>query len=320
MRKLRSNILFALILLSSSASSKEIVVSFVGGNVSDSIQSVVTHNFNTFISAISPYNNEPELSSHFEKNTNNQNVSRFIQSITIASVDIASSYICHKTKDGYEIRDVIVNILQRDSIYSERQLTVSFSSFGDISNISFSIDKWLYNRVFLSSTGLIAEDSIVKSDKEDKYSIVNFIEQYQTSFEIKDMAFIEALFSDDALIITGASVKRHRSNDNNYQGITSSMYKKYNKETYLTSIRREMMSKEKSNLRISDIEIEQHPLNKHVYGVTVVQKDKSGKYDDERKLFLIIDASTENLIILKKMFLSKRESIDIRDFSIKQNN
>ena len=301
MRKLRSNILFALILLSSSASAKEIVVSFVGGNVSDSIQSAVTHNFNTFISAISPYNNEPELSSHFEKNTNNQNVSRFIQSITIASVDIASSYICHKTKDGYEIRDVIVNILQRDSTYSERQLTVSFSKYGDISNLSFSIDEWLYSRISLNQT-------------EDKASIINFIEQYQTSYELKDIAFIEALFSDDALIIRGANIKKHNSIDNNNQGEISTIYQKKNKETYLKSIKREMMSMEKSNLRISDIEIKQHPSHKHVYGVTIVQKHKAGNYDDERKLFLIIDTSTENLVILKKMFLSKRESIDITDF------
>ncbi len=304
------------------AVSSEIELRFEGGEVTDSLKNKITRNFNSFISTISQSRKDTCSPSSFDYKAINENVYKFMESHSIICEDIDTIYSCNKTKMGFEIRGVNVVIQKGDPINVERQLTVVFTRDGIISNIFFSIENSIYNNIFdYSAINNSKIDSISNTGDvdtyEDKRTIINFIEQYQTSYKNKDIAFLEALFNEDALIITGTKITSHHNHENINHGATKTMYRKENKEKYLNYIRRDLMSKAKPNLNISDIEIKQHPSNKQIYGVTIVQKYKSDKYDDESKLFLIVDTSKNHFVILKKMFLSKEESIDIRDFPIK---
>ena len=322
MKKFRRYIiLFVLAIDSLSVQSIEIDVRFVEGDVPDTLQTMIIRNFSFFLSTISPSCKDTVLIPYSNNKAINQNVLKFMESNTIICENIDAIYRCYKTKSGFEIRDVNVIVVQGDSINVERKLTIVFTMDGEVSDIFYSIDDGLYRNIFNNSPVLNPEeDSISNTGShymvDDKTAIVNFIEQYQTSFENKDMVFIEKLFSEDALIITGGNVIRYKSN-NVYQGDLETNYLKQNKADYLTLIKRDMLRNEKTKIHISDIEIVQHPSNKKIYGVTIVQQYKSGNHSDNSKLFLLVDASKENLKILKRVFLPKERSIDIRDFHIK---
>lgn len=311
-------LLFSLVVFYSSVMAKKVVVHFVGGDVPDTLQTIITRNVNTFISTISSSSNNRIYPKEI---VDNPNVYKFMQSNSIICEDIDDVYVCRVKKNGYEIRNLYVKVVQGDSIDAERKLTIDISSKGIIENVLFSIDDILYSNVFVKDTApsMLNTDSISIEDCstfEDKTAVVNLIEMYQTSFENKDMVFIEKLFSEDALIITGANVIRYNSN-NVYQGDSKIYYQKQSKADYLQLIKRDMHRNEKTKIHISDIEIVKHPSNKQIYGVTIVQQYKSGNHSDNSKLFLLVDASTENLKILKRVFLPKERSIDIRDFHIK---
>ena len=129
------------------------------------------------------------------------------------------------------------------------------------------------------------------TDLRRRQLILDYVEQFRTAYNQKDLDFLEAIFSDDALIITGTVVKRKTSD-----GIPlpdKITYKKQDKQTYLTNLARVFRNNTTIRVTFDEIEVMRHPVNKDFYGVTLHQGYTSDNYHDDGYLFLLWDFRDE---------------------------
>ena len=157
----------------------------------------------------------------------------------------------------------------------------TFNPDRKISNISFALEDVTLN------------DILSKSKWEDsaKMVLIDFLENYKTAFALKRLDYLESIFSDDALIITGRVVRRANV-ENRIQG--SAEYVEYNRQTkaeYINNLRYSFGSKEYINIRFSNMEILKMGKGDSIYSIQIKQDYYSSNYGDTGYLFLLVDAS-----------------------------
>ena len=211
-------------------------------------------------------------------------ISELLQNTTIKYSSVTSSS-CIKTISGYQIRGVPVNFESADYEEAGQILTIDFTPDGDISNVSVSIGEDRYNQI-------MAEMS-TQEDYVRRQRIVSFVEQFRTAYNRKDMPFLQDVYSDKALIITGSvrnSMERQSFGDEvSLINKETVVYLKQTKQQYLTNLQRVFNRNEFINISFEDVDIVQHPKYDDIYGVTIKQKWHSSHYYDEGYLFLMID-------------------------------
>ena len=195
---------------------------------------------------------------------------------------------CITTGTGYQIRNIPLILkplnptdVEEDEDYQEA--VVSFDNQGNLTSFYLSISMNLYMNV-------IRENKEI-TDLRRRQLILDYVEQFRTAYNQKDLDFLEAIFSDDALIITGTVVKR-KTND----GIPlpdKITYKKQDKQTYLTNLARVFRNNRSIRVTFDEIEVMRHPGHKDFYGVTLHQGYSSDTYHDDGYLFLLWDFRNE---------------------------
>lgn len=172
-------------------------------------------------------------------------------------------------------------------------LVFSFNDKGLIDNISFGLGK-------------TAEDDILGKgvwDENARFAIVDFLENYQTAYALKRLDYIETIFDDDAVIITGYVVhrqgKRVSGDVNGIQfGGDIIRYNRHTKDSYLRELKRSFAGKEYINLRFADNEVRKLGKGGEVYAIQISQEYYSSNYGDKGYLFLMVDINDpENPVI-----------------------
>lgn len=197
---------------------------------------------------------------------------------------------CVITKEGYQIRNIPLLMTPADpEKYIDDEFqggVINFSRQGEIESFHLSLKTNLY-------TDIIKANKDVK-DLRRRQLILDYVEQFRTAYNTKDTAFLEAIFSDDALIIVGRVVtERRKGGDFVPQKIT---YKKYNKKQYLDNVKIGFHNKAWIRVVFDKIEVKRHPNPKYqdFYGVTLHQSYKSSNYSDEGYVFLLWDFRDES--------------------------
>ena len=195
---------------------------------------------------------------------------------------------CLTTGTGYQVRNIPLLLMPtepgeiaEDEDYQEA--VASFDKQGNLTSFYLSISMNLYMNV-------------VKGNKEIKdlrrrELILDYVEQFRTSYNQKDIKFLEAVFSDDALIITGKVIKRKTGD-----GIPlpdKITYTKQTKTQYLTNLRAAFGKNKSIRVTFDEIEVMRHPVNQDFYGVTLHQGWTSDKYHDDGYVFLLWDFRDE---------------------------
>lgn len=128
--------------------------------------------------------------------------------------------------------------------------------------------------------------------EEDRLVIVDFLEHYKTAYALERVDYIESIFSDDALIITG-SYKTNPHPESPYKNNRIVQYNQYTKKEYIDRLKVLFRSKEFINLQFekSDIRAGQ---KERVYGIQIKQNYFSSNYGDEGYLFLLVDLQDSN--------------------------
>ncbi|MDE6792497.1 MAG: LPP20 family lipoprotein [Muribaculaceae bacterium] len=181
------------------------------------------------------------------------------------------------------------------------QMAFSFStglrkSF--VENLVFTVtpDGKIDNIVF--GLGQTAQDDILGKgvwDEKVRLAIMSFLENYQTAYALKRLDYIETIFDDDAVIITGTVVKRKGGLSAGSDGKTLSFgneiieYNRYDKDSYLKHLKRSFDSKEFINIRFASNEVRKLGKGGEVYGIQIAQEYYSSNYGDKGYLFLMID-------------------------------
>lgn len=190
---------------------------------------------------------------------------------------------CLKTATGYQVRGIPVDMIEADQEESRQELTVDFTPNGLISGVSISIDLQRYEEIM----GQKESDL----DYARRQIIVDFVENFRTAYNRKDIDLLNSVFSDKALIITGKVVKEKPNSDLTRMTLNNNkvVYIKQSKQEYITNLTRVFKNTKYINVKFDEIEVVQHPKYDDVYGVTLKQYWHTSGYSDEGYLFLMID-------------------------------
>lgn len=194
---------------------------------------------------------------------------------------------CLTTSSGYQVRNIPLMMKPRaDRNFGEseyQEAVISFDQQGNIESFYLSISMNLYMSV-------IRENKEI-TDLRRRQLILDYVEQFRTSYNTKDIQFLEQVFSDDALIITGKVISQKKDNIKLPDKI---IYKKQTKQEYLTNLRRVFANNSYIKVTFDDIKVMRHSTNPNFYGVTLHQGYTSSNYHDDGYLFLLWDFTDEN--------------------------
>ena len=164
-----------------------------------------------------------------------------------------------------------------------------------VENVVFSFDKsGKIDAVSFALSDIAISDIMNKSKKfgslEDKYQIVQFIEQYKTAYCLKDIDFIEKIFSDNALIIVGTVLKQTKSIENIYENVGEKIeYIKLSKREYVERLKMVFNANEFVNIHFEDNDVKKSNKNDKIFGIQISQYYYSENYADKGYLFLMFD-------------------------------
>lgn len=166
-----------------------------------------------------------------------------------------------------------------------QEAVVSFDKQGNLVSFYLSISMNLYMNVVRESKEV--------TDLRRRQLILDYVEQFRTAYNQKDLDFLEAVFSDDALIITGKVIKR--TTGDGIRLPDKIEYKKQSKREYLSRLAVVFQNNKQIRVTFDEIEVMRHPGHKDFYGVTLHQGYSSDRYHDDGYLFLLWDFRNEEL-------------------------
>ena len=194
---------------------------------------------------------------------------------------------CLTTSNGLQVRNIplAVKPMEGESVSEDYQeAVINFDKQGKIVSFFFTVGMNMYSKVMQNSNEI--------TDVRRRMTILDYVEHFRTAYNMKDMPFLQQVFSDDALIITGQVVKVQKSEV--FPSGNRIIYKKQNKKQYLTNLGNAFKVSKYIKVNFDDIKVVAHPTKSDVYGVTLHQEWNTNRYSDEGYVFMIWDFSKED--------------------------
>ena len=194
---------------------------------------------------------------------------------------------CLQTTNGYQVRGIPVDIHEADEAEARQELTVNFNQAGMIDGVSIAIEMNRYEELMAQHESDL--------DYVRRQIIIDFVENFRTAYNRKDIKLLNSMYSDKALIITGKVVLERPNSDINKMTLMNNkvVYLSQTKQQYLQRLSAVFNKVKYINVTFSDIEVVQHPKYDDIYGVTLRQLWHTDTYSDEGYLFLMIDFRDE---------------------------
>lgn len=197
-------------------------------------------------------------------------------------VNVKDSVKCHFIEFGEDVLCFFIPLqLSPDSLNSfSRRMTLVFNNKGKISRIQFAIDR--------ASSKDILTDMLIP--KEHRLAIVSFLELYQTAYTLRQMQYINELFSTNAVMLIGGKTKVENENELNLNqiAINSFYYRKHSIDEYLEKLQNGFESKGWIDVSLHDISISITD-DMNLYGVNFVTDFKSANFSAKSNLFFCLD-------------------------------
>ena len=192
---------------------------------------------------------------------------------------------CITTKNGYQLRHIQLLLDSDDGEEPNAQeASVNFGKNGDITGFHITVSSQQYDNVLKANLKL--------DDFQRRQQILDYVEQFRTAYEKKDIPFMEQVFSEDALIITGRVIKS-RPMDGMRIAEEKITYTRQTKSEYLTNLKRVFNANKRIRVTFDEVEVIAHPTNSKLYGVTLKQGYTSDRYHDDGYLFMYWNFANE---------------------------
>jgi hypothetical protein len=193
-----------------------------------------------------------------------------------------------KSSNGYQVRNIPVYFTQGNNPEDHYQnIVLEFTQGGEINDLYIAIAPHQYIKIIGNSTET--------SDLKYRQIILEFVETFRTAYNRKDSTYLNAVFSEDALIITGKLLKQQKRGDIPVSTSPQIAYSIQNKASYLTNLQKVFNANKYINVKFDNIVVIRDKGNPNIYGVTLQQDwNASGGYHDTGWLFLMIDYKDEN--------------------------
>ena len=196
----------------------------------------------------------------------------------------------YKTPTGYQVRNIPMFLKEMPEDEAYKEVVINFDKSGNIYDIYFAIDYHHYMEIINSENNEV-------TDLRRRQVILDFVENFRTAYNRKDITFLEKVYSDDALIITGKVIKTQKTSDllalNNVSQ-EKIEYQVKTKQEYMTSLRAVFKNNTRINIVFDDIEVSRHPRYDEIYGITLRQGWNTTNYSDIGYVFLMIDFKDDN--------------------------
>lgn len=214
---------------------------------------------------------------------------------------------------GYRVRDIAVTMVPiPGSDYKgakERDIYIDFDRNGKIVDFNFSMG--------LQTLDILKEGERL-NDIDRRLQIIDWCDKFANAYCKKDTAFMQAVFSNDALIITGKVITQRVHTDLGLKDVTKVKYVEQTKTEYLNNLKKAFRSNKYINVQFSDYQVVRHRSKPNYYGVTLRQKWHASKYSDEGTVFLIWDFTNpdEPLIHVRTWQPLTEKAFKIGDFKL----
>ncbi len=153
-----------------------------------------------------------------------------------------------------------------------------FDADNKICNLSFGLEDRALSDIFKN----------IEWGEDIRTLLVCFLENYKTAFALKRFDYINKIFSDEALIITGY-VTKPTAQEQKFFDNSIVRYNRQSKSDYMKKLKYSFNSKEYINIRFAENIIRKSGKNESVYGIQIKQDYYSSNYGDSGYLFLMID-------------------------------
>ena len=228
---------------------------------------------------------------------------------------------CITSADGYVVRNIYIQVNPMVEDYTderERSLTLRYTKDGRLSSAVIAASDSVYDKIVRQGVEVL--------DVERRQTILNFVENYRSHYDEKDIASLRQVFSDDALIITGTVVQRKVIEGDRPRFKSYVVYHEQNKTQYLDKLQRIFNNNRYIKVTFSEIEVIRHPSNPDYYAVTLHQHWKTSSYEDDGWVVLLWEfREGEDPVIHRRTWqpdrvgpqtLTRDQVINIMDFNI----
>ncbi|MCF8335530.1 MAG: LPP20 family lipoprotein [Bacteroidales bacterium] len=217
----------------------------------------------------------------------------------------------HFTQDGYKMFEKLIDygnaeilnktpelkIVELNDKYIARSIPMKFSFKNNkrdfIEDVVFTFnDSRKVNSIAFALSDKSIND-IMSHDKwpeQDRYHIIQFMENYKTAYALERLNFIESIFAENALIIVGKVLKEAERIDGMYKNLRNHDIKfiRLNKKEYIDRLKTVFKSNEFVNIQFEDNEVKKRGKD-DIYGIQIAQNYYSTNYADKGYLFLMFD-------------------------------
>ena len=197
--------------------------------------------------------------------------------------------LCLTDVNGYEIRNIPVTLKPMGSGYTgekEKELTISLTRDGSISGVHMALSNNAFHAV--------VNKGVDVTDTRRRLEILNFVEAFRSYYDEKDIASLQQVYSDDALIITGRVIQRRTMQNDQPTIKPEIVYNRKNKEQYLNALQNTFRRNKFIKVSFDSIQVVRHPAKPNFYGVTLHQNWKSSTYQDDGCVFLLWEFKDDN--------------------------
>lgn len=228
----------------------------------------------------------------------NQSIMMLWNSVHFRTQDDDFYQICLQRKRsgkivGFEVRNIYMEMTAVDDSYQEdavQEFVISLDTQGRISDVSIAMNKLQYAQILKEGERL--------ADMDQRMEIIKFCEDFRNAYNKYDINFMEDVFSDDALIITGHVRQKEKASvvmrnpEVNLPQQKNVTYTVQSKQEYLNNLkacfnRQKNMKGGFINVKFDDYRVVRHPAKPNYYGVTLKQSWSSKGYHDEGIVFIV---------------------------------
>ncbi len=261
--------------------------------------------------------------------TANQTISMLWNSVHFRTQDDDFYQNCLRHgRGGYQVRNIYMDMKPIDDSYQEdlsQEFIIEFDAQGRICDVNIAMGKLQYQDILKQGEQL--------NDLDRREQIIFFCEQFKNAYHKMDIKYMEDIFSDDALIITGR-VRQHvkssvimRNQEINLPQQSNVEYTVQTKKEYLNKLRNCFNNQKGQkggyiNVEFSDYKVVRHPAKPNYYGVTLKQSWHSKGYHDEGIVFIVWNFTDEEhpkieVRTWQAMTTTEREIFTLNNFKLR---
>ena len=126
---------------------------------------------------------------------------------------------------------------------------------------------------------------------ESRLVLINFLENYKTAYALERLDYLNAVFSDDALIIIGNRLPQPKAADVTAVNMESYEHNRLTKSQYMKRLEKVFAKQEYVNIQFEDASVKKTNRTTERYEIIIKQNYYSATYADKGYLYLLADIS-----------------------------